>query len=440
MKKNILFITILIFILFTQVNIYGQDFTFEERIKINKKVLDLIEKYKKYGNLSENGTNISEAYVSEFKKLFDSKYSKIYNDIEPLPLNKLVKLKNYLENIKTWYPNGIAISISDMEIDEKFVKIKKNRYAATVKVEKTVLGIYMNEKRHMKKTKLYFIVLFDKSETGIFENFRIKALQDEKLSEYKIRKIANRARIFYYSYGSYGFSAPEIYSDIKIDNSSGYSFGFESVAKITQEIDFSVGIGFSKHSSRFETNDYFNSFSAIDSDEEDYERRVKAKNVSESHSLVTINFPIKFKYKYYIGFFDLYFEAGTKLFINAYKNVTGQGTFSYSGYYSQYNIELLDLEKYGFPSNKEIYRNEKLDFKPFGFSLILGFGTIVNISQNIKIGIGINADIGLTNINKNSPTNYQLSKDENDYNSLLYSASRVAPLAIGTKFSLIFNF
>jgi len=203
----------------------------------------------------------------------------------------------------------------------------------------------------------------------------------------------------------------------------------------SKTVGISVGLGLSKFSSELAYPSYQKTFDATDSENDDFKMTVDLENYNEKLSASFFDIPITLLLKFggKTGFF---INPGFKIAIGSGAKYSGTGTYSYSGYYEQYNVTLENLESYGFPSDKsETIPETKLDISS-SLNLTLASGVSFSLSNKVFLSAGIYYEKGLASIYKGDSDNFVLSKKPGDYNSLLESSNQVSVGAFGVQFGL----
>jgi hypothetical protein len=287
--------------------------------------------------------------------------------------------------------------------------------------------------RHITYTIPAVLILFLTELTGI--------------SQDTINVDANRSKL--YSGISFGLSRNSLKTSTTaalegLSSSSGNSFRilFEMGYFFSKHSGILTGIGYEDYSNEFSLNSYTDSFPSIDMDNEAYERRVSALETMEHQDISMINIPLSFIYRIPVsrraGFF---LSAGMNLSIPIVKNYTSSGTYTFTGYYSSYNVLFHDLPEYGFPSDTQSNSEGSLDLEPYIINAIAGAGFQVSLSKNLQVALGVNYKRSLTDISQSgTEETFQLSSDINQINSMLGGLTGSRIETIDLSFSLRYYF
>ena len=157
---------------------YAQNISQQQLSYIHKKSKSLLEEYEQYfnlvGDINEPHNDREGVYIPSFTDLFIDEAAIHYNDLDPegktsvqLPINQ------YALNTILWYPVGVKNMLELLDIKYgKVQQISSNSYYINVYVNRTISGIFMDEKPNRSTTKLEFRVSFVPN-GQLFNNFRI---------------------------------------------------------------------------------------------------------------------------------------------------------------------------------------------------------------------------------------------------------------------------
>ena len=157
---------------------YGQNISQQQLNYIHKKSKSLLEEYEQYfnlvGDINEPHNDREGVYIPSFTGLFIDEAAIHYNDLDPeektsaqLPINQ------YALNTMLWYPVGVRNMLELLDIKYgKVQQISSNSYYINVYINRTISGIFMDEKPNRSTTKLEFRVSFVPN-GQLFNDFRI---------------------------------------------------------------------------------------------------------------------------------------------------------------------------------------------------------------------------------------------------------------------------
>ena len=205
-------------------------------------------------------------------------------------------------------------------------------------------------------------------------------------------------------------------------------------------IGLSSGIGFISYGTQVTLDTYQSKFSATDSENESYERRVSGSDIKEVQKVGFLSVPfcinLRLPFSETFGFF---LQTGVNLAVPINKNFESSGTFSYKGYYSAYNVLLENLPAYGFPSNINSDINGELEVKPLSLSAVASAGVDFYINEKMQVAAAAFYNKSLSSISAySSPDKFQLSSDPDQINSLMGGSSKATAQSIGLK--IIFRY
>jgi hypothetical protein len=204
----------------------------------------------------------------------------------------------------------------------------------------------------------------------------------------------------------------------------------------------STGLKYSSYSGTLTLDSYSSNFSATDTENEIYERRVSATSISEQQNISFLTIPVCLNLRFSAGKrFSFYLKGGAGLSLPVKSSFTSSGNYSFAGYYQAYNILLQNLPDYGFPSNTDLKYSGSMEMNSIIVDGTAGAGMGIFISDKTEILIGADYTRSLTTIlGYSSPENFQLSLDTNKINSMMGGTNKVTAEAIGINISFRYYF
>ncbi len=199
----------------------------------------------------------------------------------------------------------------------------------------------------------------------------------------------------------------------------------------SKNVGISIGFGMSTYKTDLSLTNYSNTFDAIDSENDEYQMSVSSTNISENQKISYLDVPVSLLFK--VGISDkigFFVNPGIKLSFLNKGDYTGNGIFSYEGFYPEYNVTLHSVDVYGYPTNYKLDKSGELGLAKSNKSLILTGGVYVQFGK-FNIAIGAYYDRSLGNISEENSTTYILSENPNNYNSLIGSSTKTLTQAIG---------
>lgn len=112
-----------------------------DKTEAEKRVKKLFQDYEYYGTLVEsfNDETVSENMITQFKNLFDPS-AMVHNDIKQSDnYNRKLSLTAYVNELKTWYPSGLSVSLSPPQLSA--INCNKGKCQVVVPVTKLMGGL-----------------------------------------------------------------------------------------------------------------------------------------------------------------------------------------------------------------------------------------------------------------------------------------------------------
>lgn len=177
-----------------------------------------------------------------------------------------------------------------------------------------------------------------------------------------------------------------------------------------------------------------NSTAATDQDGDNYELRTYFNDWKEKQKALFLNIPIGMHYQnWFSGRNGLLAFAGLKFSIPlspSYKVTSG--SIVTTGYYEQWNVELMDLPQHGFSRITE-RPSGSITLKP-SYSLFAELGWLREVSDKFDLYVGGYINYGLNNIvSGGSNVSYTESQS---YKSMINTSDKVRLMTFGAKIGL----
>jgi hypothetical protein len=224
-----------------------------------------------------------------------------------------------------------------------------------------------------------------------------------------------------------------------VTEKKGSFMGFVDIGYfLSEKIGISSGIGLITYTSQQTLGSYQNKLNATDSDAELYERRITGSGITETQKIGTLSVPIciigRFPVNEKIG---LFVQPGLCMSIPISKDFNSNGTFTYKGYYSEYNVVFENLPAFGFPSNLNSSAEGDLELKPMIINFTVNAGVDYYLQKKIQLAFAVSYIKSLSGISDySSPEKFQLSTDADEINSLMAGSTKATIQSIGIKVSL----
>ncbi len=227
-------------------------------------------------------------------------------------------------------------------------------------------------------------------------------------------------------------------SDLATEKKGSF-MGFVDIGYfISEKIGFSSGIGLITYTSQQTLGSYENKLNATDSDAELYERRITGSNISESQKIGTLNIPVCLNARLPVNLKTGFFiQPGFYLAIPLSKAYNSNGTFTYKGYYPEYNVVFENLPAFGFPSNLNSNDEGVLELKPMIINFTVNAGIDYYLRKKVQLAFAVSYIKSLSSISEySSPEKFQLSTEADKINSLMAGSTEATIQSIGIKVSL----
>lgn len=207
-------------------------------------------------------------------------------------------------------------------------------------------------------------------------------------------------------------------------------------------IGVSSGLGYNSYRSHVSLAAYQNKLNAVDSENEALELRVAGTNIKEEQTINYLYVPIYLNIRLPLtGAIGLFLQSGVNLAIPLKANYTSDGTFTYKGYYSKYNVLLENLPKYGFPTNKATTAAGQLEVKSFTAFVVASAGFDFFVTEKIQLAVAATYNRSLSDVTAyTANTQYQLSPAEDQINSFMGGSTSVKATSTGISVRLRYYF
>jgi len=233
-----------------------------------------------------------------------------------------------------------------------------------------------------------------------------------------------------------------VYNSPELKQSPGFTFSgsVEIGLNLNKRISIVTGLGLSSYSSKLNMDNYSNKYNSVDSENDNFEMQIAGSGIIEKQKVTCLVLPAKAQYIFFsTKKLALFVNSGIKVSLPMSKKYTGSGIFDYQGYYPAYNITFFNLPAHGFPENVNMENSDVLKVKSFNLNFTASAGFIYMLNKKLSLAISLYYDQSLGSISNYATTDFQLSKQPDDYNSLMSSTSDVKLRAMGSAISLRIN-
>lgn len=244
-----------------------------------------------------------------------------------------------------------------------------------------------------------------------------------------------------------GFSVGSLKSEIVNSGNSDTKQG-EATGGISGSLDagyyfskyfgLKTGIGFSSYETELTLDSYANNLTMKDSENETYELRVTASDISESQKISVLKIPLDIVMNIPLSpGISIFVEPGLNIVIPANKSFSSSGIFTYKGYYPEYNVLLENLPTHGFLNNSTIKTEDELEIKNLWTDAKICAGIDVAINRKFHLAAAYCYSKSISDISAyESPEEFQLSSLSGQVNSLMGGSDKVSTKAMGFNVSL----
>jgi Outer membrane protein beta-barrel domain len=206
----------------------------------------------------------------------------------------------------------------------------------------------------------------------------------------------------------------------------------------TKNIGLTSGLNYSSYNTQLSLDSYSRKFYTIDQENENYELRISGNDITENQYVGILGIPIclnmRFNIKRDLG---VYVQTGINIAMPLDNKYETSGTFSYSGFFSSYNVLLHDLPEYGFPSDLTTTSNGYLKLRSIIYCALASVGLDYTVDNRFQFSIGASFNKSLESISAFiPPDNFQLTTGANQLNSFMEGSSRVLLQSIGINFGV----
>jgi len=224
-------------------------------------------------------------------------------------------------------------------------------------------------------------------------------------------------------------------SALSISNRNSMIGSFEMGYCISRFIIINVGLGYSTYASHFSMDSIGNKFTATDSENESYERRVSGNGIKEDQKIAVLNIPACINFQVPLGEkLGLFMQAGVSFSIPINKSYSSSGQFTYTGYYPAYNVVLQNLPNHDFQSGFKNNVTSDLKLKSFNTDLLASCGIQFYLKQNVQLILGVYYSKSLNDVSGyTKSTDFHISEYANQMNSLMGSTSKATLESLGIR-------
>ncbi len=229
-------------------------------------------------------------------------------------------------------------------------------------------------------------------------------------------------------------------AQVKSEKKNSFFGSFEIGYSFSRVIGISTGIGYSSYVTDLSLASYTNAYDTTDSENEQYNRRISGKDIIETQKISFLYIPLSLNLQIpFSESFGLYLQAGINFSKPMQKNYNSTGTFSYSGYYPEYNVLIEKVSYEGFLSENKNSVSGELITKSLYQELFSSAGFQFTIHNSVQISLGVFYNKLLSDLSDNPSTaTFQLSSIPNQMKSMMLGSTKATAQSMGLKIVLRF--
>jgi hypothetical protein len=230
-------------------------------------------------------------------------------------------------------------------------------------------------------------------------------------------------------------------SDITYQRGTTINFTVEAGYYFSRYVGITFGAGTGSYRANLSLDSTYNAHPWIDPDQESCEMRVRGKSVSEEQKISFLRFPVCLNLKFPAGEKLTWFlKGGLSLNLALDKSYKGDGTFSYSGFYSAYPVLLENIAGI-YPSNQLTSSSGSLEVKSFSQAVLIEGGSLYKVNESIYLALAFQfmTSIGNLSTYKADPS-YTISPSSLVMRSIMGGASSVSVGSFGISLGLRYYF
>ena len=218
-----------------------------------------------------------------------------------------------------------------------------------------------------------------------------------------------RNEISVYMNGGISYLKYDMDMDVKQDGRLGGGLGVQYALYLSSNWSVSAGAEYQQYHSETTFSDFEGYYPTTDSEGEDFEFRSSASSYQEKQMLDMLNIPLRIQYETTGKPTRFFASTGIQWGIPVQTKYKVTATdLKTAGYYEQYDALLESPAFVGFGNwGTEVKDNRKLDIKN-SFSLLFDLGIKQQIKENEDLYIGLYAEFGLNELNKESSPSKEL--------------------------------
>lgn len=212
-------------------------------------------------------------------------------------------------------------------------------------------------------------------------------------------------------------------------------YGLDAGYYFTNHFGASLGLGVTTAAPCMTMTSFTDQYDAKDSEMESYERRIIGNGISEEQKISFLNIPLQLNLKGSLGrSVGFYIQSGFSISLLLKKSYNSTGTFTYTGFYPEYNVLIKDVAYEGFQSNVKNDVTGTLELKSVNPQFIASSGLQFLLQRKLQFSIGINYNKMLVNPSDYDSVNtFHLSDYPDKMQSMTEGADDISFRSFGLK-------
>ncbi|MFH0842888.1 MAG: hypothetical protein V1903_09735 [Bacteroidota bacterium] len=230
--------------------------------------------------------------------------------------------------------------------------------------------------------------------------------------------------------------------DVNIESTrkTCYFYSFEIGTFPSRHFGITTGVIFSPYATDLTINSYNDVQNNVrDSEGDTYTRYIEGTNIIETQEIDFIKIP--FFINIYTGkAFGIHFQAGMNMSIPMNQGYSTTGTFSYTGYYSEYDVTIFNVGHEDFLDNTKVTTQKELLLNKYNPELVGAVGFHFVIANTAQLSFSGFYNKMLKSMSEySSSSNFILSSSKTQgINSIMSGSKESMTEAFGAKITLRF--
>lgn len=233
----------------------------------------------------------------------------------------------------------------------------------------------------------------------------------------------------------------KISQDISItqsNNKNSFLGSLEIGYFFSRHIGLTIGLNYTPYRSDFFVDSYQNHLNTVDIENDPYELRISGNDIEEIQRFDMLSIPfcvnIRIPLSKVLG---TYLQTGINFFVPVRESYESDGTFTYQGYFPAYNVLLVNLPDYGFPSNLRIQSEGVPELKPWSYGFVASLGIDYLFNKRVQFIAAAYYDRSFSQVIEDSHAGeFYLTTNTEDVNSILGCANNVTLQSFGLKIGI----